>query len=114
MKDDRLYLSHILEAVERILNYTTSGERAFRSDIKTQDAVIRNLQVLGEAVKNVSMETRTAHAEVPWKDIAGMRDRVVHAYFGVSLDIVWDIVANHLPALRQSVGEVLRGLQDQR
>jgi len=60
VKDDRLYLSHIQEGIARILSYTASGESAFRSDIKTQDAVIRNLQVLGEAVKNVSMETRAA------------------------------------------------------
>jgi len=110
VKDDRLYLSHIQEGIARILSYTASGESAFRSDIKTQDAVIRNLQVLGEAVKNVSMETRATHPEVPWKDIAGMRDRVVHAYFGVSMDIVWDIVENHLPALGQRISQVLKTL----
>jgi uncharacterized protein with HEPN domain len=107
VKDDRLYLSHIQEGIARILIYTAPGESAFRSDVKTQDAVIRNLQVLGEAVKNVSMETRAAHPEVPCKDIAGMRDRVVHAYFGVSMDIVWDIVKNHLPVLRQRISQVL-------
>jgi len=100
VKDDQLYLGHILEAIERILAYAEEGEASFRRDFKTQDAIIRNLQVLGEAVKKVSAETRAAHPEVPWRDMAGMRDRVVHDYFGISLDIVWDVVKNHLPPLR--------------
>jgi uncharacterized protein with HEPN domain len=70
---------------QALANYAAAGEDNFKSDLKTQDAIIRNFQVLGEAVKNVSAETRAAHPAVPWKDIAGMRDRVVHDYFGVSL-----------------------------
>jgi uncharacterized protein with HEPN domain len=96
VKDDRLYLGHILEAVEPFLAYSAEGEAAFRRDVKTQDAIIRNLQVMGEAVKKVSTELREAHAEIPWKDIAGMRHRVVHDYFGISLDIVWDVVTHHV------------------
>ena len=107
MKDDRLYLGHILEAVERILLYGQDGEERFRADVRTQDAIIRNLQVLGEATKRVSAETRDAHPEIPWKDIAGMRDRVVHDYFGISLDIVWDVVVNHIPPLREKVRQAL-------
>ena len=107
MKDDRLYLGHILEAVERILAYGEHGPEAFRSDLMIQDAIIRNLQVMGEAVKKVSVETRTAHPEIPWRDIAGMRDRVVHDYFGVSLEIVWDVVANHVPPLRGKLKSTL-------
>lgn len=107
MKGDRLYLGHIVEAIDRILDYAAPGEASFRSDLKTQDAIIRNFQVMGEAVKNVSAETRAAHPEVPWKDIAGMRDRVVHDYFGVSLDIVWDVISKHLPPLRDSVRKLL-------
>ncbi len=97
MKDDRLYLGHILEAIERIVLYARDGEERFRSDVRTQDAIIRNLQVLGEAAKKVSTGTRDAHPEIPWREIAGMRDRVVHDYFGISLDIVWDVVVNHIP-----------------
>lgn len=107
MKGDRLYLGHIVEAINRILDYAAAGEASFRSDLKTQDAIIRNFQVMGEAVKNVSAETRAGHPEVPWKDIAGMRDRVVHDYFGVSLDIVWDAISKHLPALRDSIRTLL-------
>src|SRR6266536_1170406 len=67
---------------------------------RPQDAVLRNLQVIGEAAKRVSDGTRASHPEVAWKDMAGMRDRVVHDYFGVSLDIVWDVVEIHLGPLR--------------
>ena len=98
MKDDRLYLDHILEAADRIVTYGECGEEVFRRDLMVQDAIVRNLQVMGEAVKKVSPQTRTAHPEVPWKDAAGMRDRVVHGYFGVSLEIVWDVVQNHVPS----------------
>jgi uncharacterized protein with HEPN domain len=103
VKDDRLYLGHILEAVDRILLFGQDGETRFRTDVRTQDAIIRNLQVMGEAAKKVSTQARDAHPEIPWKDIAGMRDRVVHDYFGVSLDIVWDVVVNHIPPLRDKV-----------
>jgi uncharacterized protein with HEPN domain len=109
MKNDRLYLGHILEAAERIVLFGRDGEEHFRTDLRTQDAIIRNLQVMGEAAKKVSAETRKAHPDIPWKDIAGMRDRVVHDYFGVSLDIVWDVVAHHVPPLlermRSSLGD---------
>jgi len=107
LKDDRLYLGHTLEAVERILVYSRDGEARFRSDARTQDAIIRNLQVMGEAVKKLSAETREAHPDIPWKDIAGMRDRVVHDYFGVSLDIVWDVVVNHVPPLLEKLRHAL-------
>jgi uncharacterized protein with HEPN domain len=99
VKEDRLYLGHIREAAQRIVLFSREGEDHFRNDLRTQDAIIRNLQVMGEAVKKVSTQTRAAHPEVPWRDIAGMRDRVVHDYFGVSLDIVWDVVVNHVPPL---------------
>jgi uncharacterized protein with HEPN domain len=107
VKDDILYLRHILEAIDRVLAYTSAGREAFRQDTKTQDAVIRNLQIIGEASKKVSTEARAAHPEVPWKNMTGMRDRVVHDYFGVSLDMVWDVVENHLPPLRDKVQKLL-------
>ena len=72
--------------------------------------MIRNVQIIGEASKKVSLETRAAHPEIPWKDMAGMRDRIVHDYFGVSLDIVWDVVENHVLPLRDRVQSLLRTL----
>lgn len=108
MKDDGLYLHHILEAIDRIQSYTSTGVDRFRGDLMTQDAVVRNLQIIGEASKKVSPETRAASPELPWRDMAGMRDRIVHDYFGVSLEIVWDVVENHLPPLREIVQRLLQ------
>jgi uncharacterized protein with HEPN domain len=92
VKDDGVYHAHILQAIERIESYIGAGGHTFHEDTKTQDAVIRNLQIIGEAAKKISPETQARSPDVPWRDIAGLRDRVVHHYFGVSLDIVWDVV----------------------
>lgn len=107
MKDDRLYLEHIFEAICRIQDYTREGKAAFLADRRTQDAVLRNLQILGEAAKRVSAAAAASHPEVPWRSMAGLRDRVVHDYFGVSLEIVWDVVENHLPAMRVQIRRLL-------
>jgi uncharacterized protein with HEPN domain len=107
VEDDLLYLRHILEAIDRIRTYTTAGHDLFRGDLKTQDAVVRNLQIIGEASKKVSAKTRAAQPDVPWREMMGMRDRIVHDYFGVSLDIVWDVVQNHLPPLREKIVRLL-------
>jgi uncharacterized protein with HEPN domain len=86
-RDERLYLEDIVQAVDRILRYTAEGRDAFFADSRTQDAVIRNIEVIGEAVRSVSPTTRADHPEVPWKQIAGTRDRVIHGYFTVDLEI---------------------------
>jgi uncharacterized protein with HEPN domain len=72
-----------------------------------QDAVIRNLEVIGEAVKGVSEELRVANPDIPWKQIAGMRDVLIHHYFGVKLEAVWQVVDKHLPPLRTRVDQIL-------
>ena len=106
-RDERLYLSDILTAIDRVLDYTREGRAAFLADPKTQDAVIRNIAVIGEAVRGVSETTRKAHPEVPWSEISGTRDRVIRGYFRVDLDIVWGIVEAELPALRHQIAELL-------
>jgi len=106
-RDERLYLSDLLGAIDKILAYTADGQAQFLGDAKTQDAVVRNLEVIGEAVRGVSRETREAHPELPWREIAGTRDRIIHGYFNVSLKVVWDIVSNDLPGLRDAVAAIL-------
>jgi uncharacterized protein with HEPN domain len=106
-RDEGLYLSDLLGAIDKILAYTVDGQAQFLGDLKTQDAVVRNLEVIGEAVRGVSQQTREAHPEIPWRKIAGTRDRVIHGYFSVSLRVVWDIVANDLPRLRSTVAAIL-------
>jgi uncharacterized protein with HEPN domain len=78
-RDERLYFAEILEAIDRIITHTSGGREAFFDDAKTQDAAIRNIEIIGEAVRGVSQSTRLDHPEIPWTKIAGTRDRVIHA-----------------------------------
>ncbi len=78
------------------------------ADPKTQDAVIRNIEIIGEAVKRLSAATREAHPEVPWSKIAGTRDRIIHGYFNVDLDIIWDVVETELPSLRERIVTIVK------
>lgn len=106
-RDERLYLVEILGAIDRVLQYTAEGREAFLADPKSQDAVVRNIEIIGEAVKALSEATRQAHPEVPWGKIAGTRDRLIHGYFSVDLDIIWDIVQTDLPSLRSKVAALV-------
>jgi uncharacterized protein with HEPN domain len=99
VKDERTYLTHAIEAIDAIRDYTADGQEAFFSDGKTQDAVIRNIEVIGQAVKGISEDTRALEPAVPWRQIAGMRDKLIHEYFGVDLALVWDVVEQELPIL---------------
>lgn len=89
-RGDREFILDILEACRRIISYTEDmSYDEFLKDIKTQDAVLRNIEIIGEAVKNLSTRFKAEHLEIEWKMIAGMRDRLIHFYFGVNLEIVW-------------------------
>ena len=93
-------IQDIREAVSRIMSYTSKMEYGdFLQDYRTQDAVIRNIEILGEAAKLLSDEAREKYPGIPWKDIAGTRDKLIHDYFGVNVDIVWDIARNEIPLL---------------
>lgn len=106
---DHLYLGHVLEAVSAIEAFTTDGRDAFFADLKTQSAVVRQLEIIGEAVKQLSAELTTANAQVPWRQIAGTRDRLIHAYFRVDLDAVWAMVEQDLPRLKREILKVFAG-----
>ncbi len=115
MKDERVYLVHAIDAIDAILSYTTEGRDSFFTDGKTQDAVIRNIEIIGQAVKGISDATRALEPAVPWRQIAGMRDKLIHEYFGVDLNLVWDVVERELPTLRpqlEKLSERLIGPED--
>lgn len=104
---DVLFLKHILTAIADIESFTTDGRNEFVVDRKTQSAVIRQLEIIGEAVKNLSAQLTATETAIPWRQIAGARDRLIHAYFSVDLDAVWSMIEQDLPTLRVQVKELV-------
>jgi uncharacterized protein with HEPN domain len=106
-RDYRLYLDDILSSIDKIRQYTAGTTfEDFRNDEKCMDAVIRNLEVIGEAVKNLPQEVRDKHPEPEWKKMAGIRDILAHEYFGVDAEIIWDILQNKLPVLKSQIDKI--------
>jgi len=107
-RTDLDYLKDILEAATRAVDYCSELQYdAFLKDTKTQDAVVRNLEIVGEAVKNLSQETRNREPSIPWKNISGMRDRLIHDYFGVNWDVVWSVVKEDLRDIMRRIENML-------
>ena len=107
-RDYKVYLEDILEAIGKVSRYTVGlSQEAFSGDEKTLDAVVRNLEVIGEAIKKVPGKIRSKYPEVEWKKIAGLRDILIHEYFGIDVDIIWDIVQNKLQVLEKQVNLIL-------
>jgi uncharacterized protein with HEPN domain len=110
MKGDQLYLRHILEAIEKIESYISVGRDVFMTTTHWQDAVIRQLEIIGEATKRLSQDLRSRHYEIPWRRIAGLRDVLIHDYMGVDLSAVWEITQRELPALKKAIQIILERL----
>jgi uncharacterized protein with HEPN domain len=108
-RDYKVYLEDILQAITKIRKYTSGMSAAtFAGDAKTFDAVIRNLEVIGEAAKTVPEAVRLSHPEVDWKKIAGLRDVLIHQYFGVDAELIWDIIQNKLTALEEQIRAIMK------
>ncbi|MDD9954143.1 MAG: DUF86 domain-containing protein [Candidatus Woesearchaeota archaeon] len=107
-KDSRVYLEDILASIEKIERYTSKVTfETFEKDDLLADAVTRNLEIIGEAVKNLPEEMKEQHTDVSWKKIAGLRDILIHAYGGIELSIIWDIVQKKVPELKKKVKTLL-------
>lgn len=109
MNRDQFYLAHILECIERINHYIVDGREKFKTDEKTQDAVLRNLELIGASVKRLSAEIKDSLPEVPWKKIAGFRDVLAHDYLGLDLSLIWNIVNRDLAELKKSLVKLIEG-----
>jgi uncharacterized protein with HEPN domain len=108
-RDSRVYLEDILEATRKIKLYAGKlSKTEFLQDEKTFDAVVRNLEVIGEAVKKLPEDLRAKHPALEWKKMVGLRDILIHEYFGLDAEIVWDIVQNKVPALDREVRTMLK------
>ena len=107
-RDYKVYLDDILEAIAWIRIYTTGiTYDSFQDDRKTVDAVVRNLEIVGEAVKRIPERIRGQHPDIDWKKIAGLRDILIHTYFGIDLELIWDILQTKLAPLEERVNQML-------
>jgi len=109
MKKDIFYIKDIKNSLEKIFKYTNSlSYEDFIDDEKTRDAVERNLEIIGEAVKKLSNELKSRHPNIPFKQIAGMRDKLIHDYFGIDYEIVWHTIQNKLPEFFKLIDEIIK------
>ncbi|ATU08217.1 HepT-like ribonuclease domain-containing protein [Methanohalophilus portucalensis] len=108
MREYRLFLTDIVEAIDEIEDFTSGMDFTdFLNDRKTQKAVVKNIEIIGEAAKNVPDEIKASYPDIPWRVIVGMRDRLAHGYFGIDYLIVWDVVGNRLIGLRNAIRAIL-------
>ena len=109
---DIAYLCHILDAISDIEESVGSHSKEEFLELKdVRDASVRRIEIIGEATKNISAATRSKHGDVPWKDIAGTRDKIAHHYFGINFDMVWNIIKNDIPHLKRQILKIRIGLE---
>ena len=112
-RDDSVYLRHILDAIAKVEVYLGGqDEMAFSQNTLLQDGVIRQIEIIGEATKRLSQQLRAKYGRIPWQDIAGMRDKLVHDYFGVDIGQVWLTATEDLPLLKVEVEKILAELEE--
>lgn len=108
IKDNGLHIEHVLECIDRVQKYTRGGREEFFTDIQKQDAVLRNLQILAESSQRLSDDVKAKHSDIDWRSLSGFRNVLVHEYFGIRLERVWQIIEKDLPELKRQM-ETIRG-----
>lgn len=105
---------HIIDSMDQISEYTDQiRQEEFKENRLIQDAVVRNFEIIGEAAKNVSDQTRERFSKIPWKKMAGMRDKLIHNYMGVDLDAVWNTIEEIIPSMRKKLNKVVHSIGDE-
>ncbi|MDO9580826.1 MAG: DUF86 domain-containing protein [Bacteroidales bacterium] len=110
-RSDKLYLEDLLTAMKRIAEYIEGHNLdQFKKDYKTVDAVVRNFEIIGEASKNISDNLKFQYPKIPWQEMYYLRNRVMHEYFGIDYDIIWDVSKNYLPENTKQINKILKSL----
>jgi uncharacterized protein with HEPN domain len=109
IKDDLAYIEHILDCIRKINEFSKGlSFKEFKSSELIQDAIIRNIEIIGEASKKISSDTKQTYYKIPWKEIAGMRDKLIHDYLGVDVTVVWKTLKEDIPTLERLINEIVK------
>ncbi|KAF5418324.1 MAG: hypothetical protein C5S45_09275 [Candidatus Methanocomedens sp.] len=112
-KESEVFIEHILESIELIENYTANKTISdFIESVQLQDSIIRRIEIIGEAVKNLPAEVKSNYPDVPWKNIAGIRDVLIHKYFGIDLELTWQVVQKDIPDLKRENLKIKQDLKN--
>lgn len=107
-KDPIVFVRHILESIEQIEKYVLHlAEKDFLESVQLQDAIIRRIEIIGEAAKNIPENFKEEHSDIPWRKMEGMRNALIHGYFGIDLILVWNVITKNLPELKAMIKPLL-------